>query len=173
MTEAQRLFFSRLERLNTGDRAALRRCAGTMLREADGNAMTVFYRCLPPSIGEAQAGKWFAVACISCLWDPDGDTGKPVEEVLSDLIRREELSDSTKHRVEMLLDTKWDSDGYLIIKITRLLKLVRQKSDRVRIDFAALLEDLLRWNNDSQIVQRKWARTIFANNTIDTNDTEE
>ena len=42
MTENQQKFFERLNRLGTGERAALRREAGNMLQNADGTALTVF-----------------------------------------------------------------------------------------------------------------------------------
>lgn len=165
MTETQQLFFSRLNRLGTGERAALRREAGTMLREADSTAMAAFYRCLPSAVDAAQESKWYAVACLRCLWDAGEEIGKPFESVVAELIKKSELSASTRHRAEILLDTKWDSDGYMLAKLVRLVKLIRQKSDRTRIDFAALLDDMIRWNSESQITQRKWAREIFADDT--------
>ena len=162
MTEIQKRFFLRLNSLNPGERAALRRETGTMLRQADGTATTVFYRCLPVSVETWQEDRWFAVACQRCLWDAGEEAGRPFEQIIADLIRSGELSDSTKHRIELLLDTRWDTDGYMLTKLARLLVLVRQKSNRVQIDFAALLDDLLSWNSDKQFVQRKWAKTIFS-----------
>lgn len=162
MTETQQRFFQRLNERSTGERAALRRAAGTLLRDADSAAMTAFYRCLPPVVDQTQEGKWFAIACLRCLWDAGEECGKPFEQILSELMRRGELSDSTAHRVETLLDTKWDADGFMLTKLTRLIKQIRQKSDRAAVDFDALLDDLIRWNYDSQTVQRKWARAVFA-----------
>ena len=138
-----------------------------MLREAKGSALTAFYRCLPQTIGTAQEAKWFAVACLRCLWDTGTENGRPLEQIISTMITSGELSDSTKHRVELLIDTRWDEDGYMLSKLARLVKLVRQKSDRAQIDFPALLEDLLFWNGERQTVQRKWARAIFGNNNFD------
>ncbi len=171
MTEAQKRFFSRIDSLGTGDRAALRRETGRLLRHADGRAVAVFYSCMPFGVEGWQEERWFAAACLRCLWDAGPEGGKPFEQILSDLIRAGELSDSTRHRVEILLDTGWDSDGYMLTKLARIVKLVRQKSDRAMIDFACLLEDLLHWNNESQTVQRKWARTIFS--TYQPNESEE
>ena len=162
MTEAQEKFFLRLDSLGTGDRAALLREAGVMLQQAKGPAVTAFFSCLPSNVQTWQEERWFAVACLRCLWDAGDEGGRPFELVVADLVRSGELSDSTKHRVELLLDTEWDEDGYMLIKLARLLKLVRQKSDRARLDFAALLDDLLGWNSDKQYVQRKWARAIFS-----------
>ncbi len=166
MTETQKSFFSRLNSLGTGERAALRREAGVMLQEADSAALTTFYRCLPPVVDSRQEGRWFAIACLRCLWDPGEENGKPFAQIVADLIRRDELSASTGHRVENLLDTPWDADGYMLTKLARLVKLVKQKSGDVAVDFPDFLDDLLRWNYDSQPVQRKWARMIFSKETM-------
>lgn len=172
MTEAQERFFSRLNSLGTGERAALRREAGVMIRQADSPAITAFYRCLPPSVAQ-QEDRWFAVACLRCLWATGDDDGRPLEQVIADLVLSGELSESTRHRVELLLDTEWDVDGYMLTKLARLLKLVCQKSDRTIIDFPALLDDLLGWNSDRQYVQRKWAKAIFSNDNPTENNKKE
>lgn len=165
MTEIQQVFFDRINQLGPGERAGLRRQAGAMIRDADGKTITAFYRCLPSSIDIKQENKWFAIACMRCLWDPGEEKGETIETVIAGLIKSGGLSKSVVHRVQLLLDSKWDGDGYMLTKLVRLVKLVRQKSDRVQIDFSALLEDLLRWNNDSQMIQRKWARVIFTSGT--------
>ena len=172
MTESQTGFFARLCALGTGERAALRRNAGNMLRQADGPAIAAFYRCLPARTERWQEDRWFAAACLSCLWAAEQKGGTPLEQIIASLIREQALSDSTRHRVELLLDTDWDADGYMLTKLTRLVKLIRQKSDREYIDFAALLEDLLYWNAETQSVQRKWAKAIFANENENKEDKE-
>lgn len=166
MTDNQQQFFSRLNNLGNGERAALRREAGIRLQDADSAALTAFYRCLPFAVDTYQEGKWFAVACLRCLWEAGEAEGQPLEQIVAALIQSGELSASAAHRVEILLDTSWDSDGYMLSKLSRLVKLVRQKSDRKRIDFSALLDDLIRWNSEAQTVQRKWARAIFSGNNI-------
>lgn len=165
MTTNSGLFFSRIRELGTGDRAALKRSAGIMLADADGKAVAAFYRCLPFGTRQWQEDRWFAVACLRCLWDADVGEGEPFEQIIGRMIREEKLSESTGHRAEVLLDTDWDEDGYMLTKLTRLVKLIRQKSDREPVDFAALLDDLLSWNKENQRVQRKWARSIFTNET--------
>ena len=156
-------FLNRLKLLGNGDRAVLKRAAGTMLAEADGKAAAAFYRCLPFGIPQWQEDRWFAVACLRCLWDTENDGGTPFEKIVGRMIREEDLSESTGHRVEVLLDTAWDEEGYMLTKLTRLVKLVHQKSDREFVDFEGLLEDLIGWNSEKQYVQRKWARAIFTN----------
>lgn len=158
-------FLERVDALSTGDRVALKRSAGVMLSEADGKAIAAFYRCITPAVPQWQEDRCFAVACMKCLWDPAEGTGEPVEKVLAYLIRGAELSDSMQHRVEGLIDTQWDQDGYMLTKLCRIIKLIRQKTSE-EIDFAGLLEDLIYWNNENQSVQRKWARAIFSTNGI-------
>lgn len=158
-------FLERVDALSTGDRVALKRSAGVMLSEANGKAIAAFYRCITPAVPQWQEDRWFAASCIKCLWDPAEGTGEPVEKVLADLIRGAELSDSMQHRVEGLLDTQWDQDGYMLTKLCRMMKLIRQKTSE-EIDFADLLEDLIYWNNENQSVQRKWARAIFSTSGI-------
>ena len=41
-------FFDRVKALDTGNRAALRQAAGTMLSRADGKAYAAFYQAYPP-----------------------------------------------------------------------------------------------------------------------------
>ena len=160
MIEGSEEFFERLNKLETGERAALRRKAGTMIQSADGKALKAFYRCVPQSI-RSNEDKWFAIACLRCLWDEGEDKGEPLETVISSLVRRDELSESTSHRVSTLLDTRWDQDGFMLSKLSRLVKLVRQKQSAM-IDFPKLLEDLVYWKSDSQSVQRKWASAMFS-----------
>ena len=163
MTTSICQFINRICWLGNGDRAALKRTAGIMLAEADGKAVAAFYRCLPFGIPQWQEERWFAVACLRCHWDAETDGGEPFEKVVGRMLKDEKVSDSIGHRVEVLLDTAWDEDGYMLTKLTRLMKLIRQKSDRESVDFEALLEDLIGWNSEKQYVQRKWARSIFTN----------
>lgn len=148
-------FFTKLDSLPSGDRAALKRAAGSMLSEADGKAMSVFFRCLPYGIKPHTESRWFAAGCFYCMWDA-GSRGMPLEKILC---RMKNESDSMKSRVAALLDQRWEEDGYLLTKLSRIIKMARQKG--YCVDCAVLLEDLLHWNADSQIVQRKWARTMY------------
>lgn len=153
--EIREAFWKNIDDLRTGDRVALKRSAGIMLREADGKAIVAFFKCHPGV--QEQEEKWFAVACFKTMYDPSNEQGKPLENIL----RTMEMSDSMMHRIEALLDTPWDRDGYLLTKLARMVKLVKQKTNQL-IDFDSLLQDLIYWNSDSQSVQRKWARTIFG-----------
>lgn len=159
-------FLTQVNKLTTGEKAALKRSVGTTLAEADGKALAAFYRCLPEGIPWHQEDRWYAVACLQCLWDTKYDEYHPIENVIASMIRAGRLSQSTLHRIEILLDTPWDAEGHMLAKLTRLLKMLRQAFHCLPIDFAALLEDLIYWNASNQSVQKKWARTIFSTNAI-------
>ena len=65
-------------------------------------------------------------------------------------------------RVVDLLDERWADDGYVLVRLANLIRMVRQKLPGVRPDFGALIDDLRWWNSDDQRVQRKWARSVFV-----------
>ena len=153
-------YFDRLSNCSTGERAAMRRNCGRLLGDADGQAVTVFYRCLPREVPQWQESQWFAAGCFSCLWDADAG-GEPLEKIFSKL---KEDSDSLEHRLAALLDLKWDEDGYLLSKLCRIIKMVKSKGEIV--DCESLLKDLIYWNSSNQNVQRKWARTMYMKNSV-------
>lgn len=151
--------FDRLDRLHKGDRAALRREAGIMLSQADGKSVRVFYQCLPGGVPAWQEDRWFAAACFHCLWEPEEKNRQPLEKIFYQMGKDEQLSGSLSHRLESLLDQSWDEDGYLLAKLSRLMKLV--KSRGTPVDCGSLLGDLLCWNGEKQTVQRKWAKALY------------
>lgn len=152
-------FLQRLDMLPKGDRISLKRNAGTMLHQADGHTMRVFYQCLPCSVPQWQEARVFAAACLHCLWDEEERRRQPMEQIFCQLGRDQTVSESTRHRLEVLLDLPWDEDGFLLAKLTRLIRL--GKSRGYAVDCGRLLEDLLYWNSEKQIVQRKWARAVY------------
>ena len=158
---AIKTFFANLNGLKSGQRAALKRSAGVMLSGADARALAAFYRALPPDVFTSEEPKWFAAACFACMWDPAENFGRPMEQLLGELIRMDDLSDSMQHRVEILMDMEWNADGYMLTKLSRMVKMLRQKILEVP-DFAELLSDLRCWNYEDQRIQKKWARAIFG-----------
>ena len=95
-------FFMDLQRCTTGERAALRRNCGKLLKDADGQAVLLFYRYVPRSIPAWQEDYWFAAACFSCLWEAD-ISSVPMQQALAQL---KQTSDSMEHRLAGLLDQR-------------------------------------------------------------------
>ncbi len=146
-------FFEKLSNLSNGEKAALRRNAGKMLNDADGNAIIAFYKCLPYEV-EFKESVWFAVACIYCMSKEHGTEG--IEDCFA-IMKND--SDSIKNRLAGLLDMKWDNDGFFLSKLSRMAKMTLQKG--YLFDSGLLLKDLLTWENDNRFVQKKWAKALF------------
>lgn len=163
MTSDMESFFKRLDALDNGKRAALRRSYGIHLTKATGNALVAFYQCLPKGVPASMEDRWFTIACLRCLWDRGDDEKKPkrFEQIIAEMGKQDDVSASMLHRLSLLLDVPWNSDAYLMGKLTRMIKMIRGKSERAFVDFPALLDDLLCWNADDQYVQRRWARTVY------------
>lgn len=153
-------YFGALDALPPGERTALKRDAGNLLEKADGRAIRVFYKCMPYSVPQWQEGRWFAAGCLHCLWSTDTTERISIRQTLYRLGTDPDVSESTAHRLESLLDLKWDIDGYMLTKLSRLARLIKSKG--LAIDCADLLRDLIGWNSDSQSVQRKWAKAMYA-----------
>lgn len=148
-------FFAALNQCSSGERASLRRNCGKLLKDADGAAVVLFYRYAPRGIPDWQEDCWFAAACFACLWEGDGP-GIPMEQALAQL---KQTSDSMEHRLAGLLDIRWETDGYLLGKLSRIVKMAKAKG--IVVDCSRLLEDLIYWNGSTQSVQRKWAKAMY------------
>jgi len=94
------------------------------------------------------------------LWKPDNRPQVKIEEALRVLVKSDDAdSKGIDNRVAALLDSSWAEDGYLLTKLNRMIRMLKQKD--YCIDGGALLDDLQRWNSDYQTVQRKWVRTMY------------
>ncbi len=153
-------FFESIYQLSSGEKAALKRNCGSMLEQADGNAILAFYKCLPYGVPKKQEPYWFAAACIASLFKEPGN--KPIEQVFSELKNE---SNSIEMRIAGLIDMNWDEDGYFLQKLTRLIKMSVQKG--YTVDCSKLLGDLIYWNNDTRSVQKKWARALYIKKNVE------
>lgn len=164
-----------LRMLSTGERAALRRCAGKTLQEADASALSLFYRLLPYGTPTWKHGRFFTAMSCACLWKAEEQHNpKPLEDCMRQFAIDQE-KEGFYARVRNLLDTYWDdADGFMAAKLARLLKQIKNGNKPLYPDFDKLAEDLCRWNRDDRPVQRRWAETIFSmSNNEETNDSKE
>jgi CRISPR system Cascade subunit CasB len=146
-------FIARLDRLDPGGRARLKRGAGAPLAEVRG-ALGLFYNLLPAGVGPQQEEIYFLVATLFPLADGGGrgDLGLALRHA-----RDEKHAKGLDRRVEALLDA---DSAQLPYRLRRAIHFLR--SQRVRIDWPRLLDDLLFWSNPERRVQRRWARSYFA-----------
>jgi CRISPR system Cascade subunit CasB len=146
-------FFERLERLDAGGRARLKRNAGNSLAESRG-ALGLFYNLLPPGVPAYQEETYFLAATLYPLAESGGpgNLGASLRQA-----RTKENKNGLDRRVEILLDA---DEAQLPFRLRQAIRFLH--SSRVGVDWPRLLEDLLRWNSPRRFVQEDWARKYFA-----------
>ncbi len=145
-------FLMKLSALDAGDKAKLKRDAGKTIAEAQ--SIGLFYRLLPYGLSAAQEEMYFLVATLYGLADggAQGNLGASLHRA-----RDPKNHKGLDRRVEILLDSDAKQLPFRLRQTVRFLK-----SNRVKVNWQQLLEDLLRWNYGSRTVQKQWARTYFA-----------
>lgn len=159
-----------LDRLNTGERAALKRAAGTLAMNVP--ALRAFYKA-DICREESWERERYAAMCMACLWNEQERA--PVlfmEECLKHMCWKDnELQEAMSKRVEALLETRWDQDDYLVGKLLNLVRMIKGAGE-FQPDFEKLAKDLKRWNYESRSVQRRWLRTIYKDNVNEMTEAE-
>lgn len=147
-------FFHRLEQLDPGQRARLKRSAGQTMGEAGSDVLSLFYRVLPPGSMGAQESIFFMAASLFPLAE-EGGKGN-----LGQSLRKAQNPKNKKgldRRVEALLDA---DDMQLPFRLRQAVHFLQ--SNRVRVDWPALLDDLLYWSHPDRLVQKRWAESYFS-----------
>jgi len=153
-------FIERIDELQTGERTALKRSCGVLLNNADIRAFNAFYKALLLKVPAKDEDIWFFAGCVRAQWDSTQRNALPFEKAMADFSKKDG-SDSFQKRFVTLLDTPWSEDGYLAVKLTRIIKLLKQKGYVINAE--SLLRDLRGWNNEDRYVQKKWAKTFNFN----------
>lgn len=146
-------FISRLERLDASGRARLKRSVGRPPGEAR-EALGLFYSLLPPGVPEPQEADYFLLATLYPLADGAGQGD------LGAALRRARGSANAKgldRRITSLLDADREQLPFRLRQAVQYLR-----SRRVRVNWPALLQDILLWTHPERTVQRRWARSYFA-----------
>jgi len=146
-------FVTKLDALDAGDKAKLKRDAGKPITEAQ--SIGLFYRLLPYGLRrESDEEKYFIVATLYPLGKSGnvGNFGASLREARNDKNKK-----GLDRRVEILLDADSEQLRFRLRQAVKFLK-----SNEVPINWQTLLEDLLRWNPTNRFVQKEWARAYFA-----------
>ncbi len=145
-------FIGRLERLDPGGRAKLKRSAGEQIAEA--REIAFFYSLLPSGVQEKQEEIYFLAATLFPLADAGGtgDLGSSLRRARSD-----KNAKGLDRRVQALLDA---DEAQLPYRLRRAIFFL--KSNRVRVNWVRLLQDLLQWDASTRFIQRQWARSYFG-----------
>ncbi len=163
-----------LGRLSAGERSALRRNAGIMMHAAGMQAIEAFYRAQTQSCKGYEEAAWFAAMCMQSLWrEEDHPSVKPLPVMLRQIYQNPDATESTRKRCTGFLDLSWAEDGFLLGKISNLVRRMHADDLGVIPDFDALADDLNHWNHDTHYVQRKWLNTICQTQSADQEKMEE
>ena len=151
-------FVDKLSKLEAGDRARLKRNAGNRLTESN-RAMGLFYnKLLPYSVREFDEEWYFLVATLYPLEKETSGTPPPNFGSSLRQVRTDKNSSGLDRRVERLLDADEQQLPFHLRQAIHFLT-----SNRGRVRWGQLLEDVLHWSAPSRYVQRRWARAYFAN----------
>ncbi len=147
-------FFDRLGKLDAGERARLKRCAGQTLAEARHEALGLFFRVLPPDAPTFQHDIYFLAANLYPMAEAGGSGN------LGSSLRQARGIKNLKgldRRMEVLLDA---DEAQLPHRLRQAIHLLQ--SNRIKVNWPQLLEDLLYWSHSNRFVQRRWAQSYFA-----------
>lgn len=167
MTEAHRIpevdpriqtFIARLERLDAGERARLKRNVGQSLAEAR-SVLGLFYRLLPPNVYPGVHELYFMVATLHPL--AEGVHGRNFGATLR-AARTPANGPGLDRRMEVLLDADTDQLPFRLRQSVRLAQ-----SNRRGVDWTMLLNDVLLWNHPDRWAQRRWAQSYYGESTSD------
>ncbi len=170
-------FVTMLGKLEDGDRAKLKRNAGQTLNDSR-DVMGLFYNKL---LREVQIDKWDEETyfLVATLYPFDKQRGRP-DEVTNDEadgvgetavspthtpsfgkslrdIRTEKNGNGLDRRVERLLDA---DASQMPFYLRREVNFVTNEGGT--INWATLLDDLLKWDHPDRYIQRNWARDYFT-----------
>lgn len=146
-------FIQKLGSVDAADRARLKRNAGKTLAEARGINLLI-YRLLPPGLSPSQEEIYFLVATLY----PLAASGNPGN--LGASLRKAQKNTNRKgldRRIEALLDAETTQLPFRLRQTIHYLQ-----SNRVSVDWACLLADLLQWNHPDRFVQKSWARAYYS-----------
>lgn len=181
-------FVARLQGLRdqerTGELAALRRAAGTRLGES-ASAMQQFYRFLPSQVTKpweeeiyymvatffdlnrhnppSPRGEWdnvnFGATMRECKARSDRGGTSSADGKKAEVNDEKERESSIDKRFSALLDSNMET-GELAYRLRQFIRLAASKE--VGVNWTVLIEDLLRWGDESKRVQKRWARSYYG-----------
>ena len=135
------------------------RDAGKELSEA--HSIGLFYRLLPYGLSSSQEDTYFLVATLYPLADNSNakNFGASLKVLRQGKTRRKEPTKSMDKRFEVLLDT---DKGQLSYRLRQAIKFLKSGEQKIGVNWAQLLKDLLDWQRPGRYVQKQWAREYFA-----------
>lgn len=153
------VFCERLGRLDNGERARLKRSAGQTLAGARREALGLFYSVVPPGVPPFEEDAYFLVATLYPLADSskEGNMGQTLKNCIS-----ENNQKGVERRMRILLDA---DASQLPFRLRQAIRFIQ--SNREKVNWPRLLQDLLAWDSQDHYVQRRWARSFYVQSSQD------
>ena len=147
-------FIKNLEKLEAGDRARLKRNAGNLINESN-QVLGLFYKLLPFEVPKYQEEKYFMAATLFPLAEGggSGDLGSTLRKVRIPGKNEKGLD----RRFQNILDAE---KLQLPFRLRQMIHLLH--SNRIKVDWLQMLEDLIHWDHPEKYVQKKWARSYYS-----------
>jgi CRISPR system Cascade subunit CasB len=152
-------FVEALEKLSTGERARLKRHAGMSLSESS-DVFGPFFRILPHEIRDpARQEAYFLVATLFPLADASNARN-------FGMTMRQMRTDGNKAGLDRRMEALLDADReQLPFRLRQLVRLAH--ANRVGVNWAQLLRDVIAWEQQGRRVQKHWAMSYFASHGRD------
>ena len=146
-------FCERLEGLDSGEQARLKRNAGRSMSDSH-QVLGLFFRVLPTNVPRFQEEDYFLLATLYALANggAEGNLGDTLRKV-----RDPKYAQGLDRRVEFLLDADHDELPFRLRQAIRFVE-----SQRGSVNWPQLLRDVLAWEHPERYVQENWARAYFV-----------
>ncbi|MBN2676777.1 MAG: type I-E CRISPR-associated protein Cse2/CasB [Anaerolineaceae bacterium] len=151
-SENAKLFIEKLKKLTAGEKARLKRNAGNKIAESR-EVMGLFYRLLPEGTPAYDHETFFLVATLFPMIDVT-ETGSFASSMSKAKNKKNEKG--LDKRFEILLDSDSEQIGFRIRQAVHYLS-----SQKIRIHWVSLLDDLTHWTHPDRYIQQEWAREYF------------
>lgn len=149
-------FIAALKRLNASDRARLRRNAGRTLTEGQ----DIFFQALLYDLPSWQHEDYFLVAALYPLASHRpgvGSLGMTLRRVRYRRSQGGEGTDRLDRHFQTLIDSDREHVPFHLRQVVRLAA-----ADRLPIDWANLLHDVMAWEDAQRSVQLHWATDYYV-----------
>lgn len=153
-----KIFFDNLEKAEKLEIINLRRNFNRNFRNANEKCIISFYKILPSQI-KYQEYLWFFIATLYAFQKKE-ENEKGIRYLnISKAIKFSD-NDNIKRKFNIILTEDLSIDSLMLYKIGQLIRILNNQG--IYIDSQSLLEDLLIWNLDTKIIQKKWAKDVYS-----------
>lgn len=155
-----KIFFDNLEKSEKLEIINLRRNYNKNFRDVNEKCIISFYKILPSQIRYKEY-LWFFIATLYAFQRNKNEENENISKSMP-ITKAIKFSDddNIKRKFNIILTEDLSIESLMLYKIGQLVRLLNNQG--VYIDSQSLLEDLLNWNLDSKIIQKKWAKDVYS-----------